>query len=366
MQNNQKKRICIVARSLSEGGSDRVAAMQSVYLSKLGYQVFLVTILDDIVYPFKGTLLNLGKMKNSDDSVFGRLKRFLVFRKFIKSKQINIVIDHRVRIKNLSEWLISRLIYGNKGIYVVHSSAIERFFPKNLLLAKKIYKNAKKIVAITPNIGEDIREKYGYQNLAVIPNAVDINSINHMKSEMIEDLPNKYILWFGRLDNDVKNLYLLIEAYKSSKLFDNGVSMVILGKGKDEIAIKNFVKLLHLEQFIKFMGFVNNPFKYIKNSHFVALTSNYEGFPMTILESLACGLPVVSVKFKNFENAPLINGYNGLLVENFNPVALADAFKMLVTDNELYSKLKMNTQKSIRHLSVEEISKQWQFIIEAT
>jgi glycosyltransferase involved in cell wall biosynthesis len=365
MQSNHKKRICIVARSLSEGGSDRVAAMQSVYLSELGYEVFLVTILDDIVYPYKGTLLNLGVLKKTDNSVLGRLKRFFVFRNFIKSNEINIVIDHRVRIKTWSEWIISRYIYGRKGVYLVHSSAIERFFPNNQFIAKRIYQNTKKIVAVTPKISEDIKEKYGYQNLAVIPNAVNFEAIDKLKTESIEELPKRYILWYGRLDNEVKNLHLLIDAYKFSKLFEKDVFIVILGKGKDEITIKNYVKSLHLEEFIIFKGFVNNPFKYIENSLFVTLTSRYEGFSMSLIESLACGSPVVSVMFNNYEDAPLVNGYNGLWVENYDAEALGIALNTMVNNKELYFSCKQNTRMSIEHLSIEKISKKWQLIIEA-
>ena len=64
MQSNNKKRICIVTRSLGGGGLERVAAKQSEYLHDYGYKVFIVTILDQIDYPFKGKLLNLIIHKN--------------------------------------------------------------------------------------------------------------------------------------------------------------------------------------------------------------------------------------------------------------------------------------------------------------
>ena len=74
MQSKHKKRICIVSRSLSEGGADRVAAMQSIFLSDLGYEVFIVTILNSIQYPFKGELFNLGEFKEQNDTFLGRFK----------------------------------------------------------------------------------------------------------------------------------------------------------------------------------------------------------------------------------------------------------------------------------------------------
>ena len=68
MQNTHKKRICIVCRSLSEGGADRVAAMQSIFLTELGYTVYIVTILNSIAYPYKGQLYNLGEIKEKNDT----------------------------------------------------------------------------------------------------------------------------------------------------------------------------------------------------------------------------------------------------------------------------------------------------------
>lgn len=364
MQSNHKKRICIVARSLSEGGSDKVAAMQSVYLCNLGYQVFLITILDDIAYQYKGTLLNLGLLKKADDSFLGRINRFIAFRNFIKNNHIDCIIDHRVRIKTWSEWLISKYIYGSKAIYVVHSSAVERFFPQNQFIAKSIYKTSKQMVAVTPKIENTIKNNYGYQNVLTIPNAIDFKALETLKLEPIKDLPETYILWYGRLDNEVKNLKLLIDAFLLSKLYEVGVSLLILGKGKDEAYLNNYCRELNLEAFIKFPGFVKNPFKYIHNSLFVALTSKHEGFPMSMIESLACGVPVVSVKFKNFEDAPIQNEHNGLLVENNQPNTLANAFKTFVNNKELYFSCKQNAVKSVAHLNVEDISQKWVSIIE--
>jgi len=110
MQNSHKKRICIVTRSLGEGGSDRVASLQSIFLNDLGYDVYVVSILNWIKYPYKGTLLNLGKLKEQEDTALGRIKRFVIFRNFLRRNEIDIIIDHRVRIKTLSECIISLLL----------------------------------------------------------------------------------------------------------------------------------------------------------------------------------------------------------------------------------------------------------------
>ena len=129
MQSNHKKRICIITRSLSEGGADRVASLQTFMLESLGYKVFIVTVLNSISYPYKGTLFNLGEIKEKNNTIFGRLNRLLLLRKFLKANEIDFVIDHRVRIKPFSEYIISAFIYPKNTIYIVHHHAINLYFP---------------------------------------------------------------------------------------------------------------------------------------------------------------------------------------------------------------------------------------------
>ena len=287
MQSKHKKRICIVARSLSEGGADRAAAMQSILLSNLGYEVFVVSVLDNIQFPFKGKLFNLGELKEKDDSVFGRFKRLLVLKRFLKSNNIDLIIDHRMRIKTISEHIISNWVYKRKVIYMVHSSNINLYFPPFKSLTTYAYSKAKRIVSVTKNIGKHINDVYGFRNLSTIYNAVDFEYIDRMKCESIS-LQSDFIFWYGRFDDEVKNLSLLIEAYKASRLREKNIKLVLMGDGQDKEKLMKLVLKNELEQYIKLLPFSKNPFAYLNKSKFMVLTSRFEGFPMTILESLAC------------------------------------------------------------------------------
>jgi glycosyltransferase involved in cell wall biosynthesis len=56
----------------------------------------------------------------------------------------------------------------------------------------------------------------------------------------------------------------------------------------------------------------------VQNARFTVLTSHYEGFPMSMVESLALGTPVVTVDCNSGPREIVIDEYNGLLVENYN------------------------------------------------
>ncbi|GAA3569931.1 glycosyltransferase [Snuella lapsa] len=358
MQNNNKKRICIVARSLGEGGADRVASLQSIFLSDLGYEVYVVSFCNYIKYPYKGILLNLGELKDNNNNFLGKIKRLLVFRKFINNNKIDVIIDHRVRSRPLLEVLIAFFVYKPEVIYIVHNYKIDLYFPSVKQVTRFVNKKAKCIVAVSSQIEQKVKDVYRLKNVRTIYNPIDFDFINSNKSEKLK-VNYKYIFWYGRLEDEQKNIKLLIEAYKESDLVLLGIKLIIMGSGKDENKIKELIFNLGLQGNIVLLPFSKNPFAYINKSIFVALSSRYEGLPMTILESLACGIPVVSVDYNEGNNKIVQHGYNGLLVKNNDVKALADAFNTFVTDEELYKRCKKNAKSSVRSYDIEHVAKEW-------
>ena len=117
MIKTNNKKICIVVSSLGGGGAERSSALLSELLYDLGYNIYIVSVLDNIEFAYKGELLNLGELKAKDDSVIGRLKRFKVFRNFIKDHHFDYVIDSRTRIGFVKEFIISKFIGSQNHLF---------------------------------------------------------------------------------------------------------------------------------------------------------------------------------------------------------------------------------------------------------
>ena len=145
---------------------------------------------------------------------------------------------------------------------------------------------------------------------------------------------------------------------KEEVYLNHNIKLLILGDGEDLFNLKKKAENSPIE----FIPFTNNPFPYIKNAKYCCLTSKFEGFPRAVIESLSIVKPIVSVDCSGSKEI-ILNGYNGLLVKNNNSQDFANAMNRLILDKDLYNNCKQNARESVKHLSLNEIGKKWDDLI---
>jgi len=353
-----QKKIALVGYRLNKGGAERVMANLSNFLYQKGLEVHIIIVLDDIEYPYSGTVLNLGLLKNDSNTMSNKLKRFYYLNKYMRQHQFDFVIDFRFRSKLIQEFLITKLIFKTKSIYTVHHSKIHEYMPKSPFLTRLLYGNSLAVISISKAMERNIVERHKLKNVINIYNPIDIDHIQKSITDEI-DLKFEYVIGVGHYDTNLKQFDKLIEAYSNSNLPDNDVHLVILGTGKLKSYLVGIAREHKVEHLVHFLGFQSNPFKYMRRAKYFVLSSEIEGFPMVVLEALACGTPVIAFDCPTGPSEIVIDRENGLLIENQNLEALIDGMNTFIQDVTLYNKCKDHALKSVEKYSVEVIGNQW-------
>ncbi|MFV8326799.1 glycosyltransferase [Flavobacterium sp. ZS1P14] len=360
---NKKIKIALIGYRLSHGGAEKVMAILSQFFEKQGIEIHNIIVLDNVSYSYSGKLVNLGKLKNASNGLFNKWNRLMFLKKYLDENNFDYIIDFRFRIKPIQELIISKWLYKSKSIFMVHSYLIDHYMSNWSFLSRLTYGDCYKIVSITDESKALIERKHQLKNVIRIYNPIAIDSIVAMSTELNE-LSFAYIMGMGQMETNIKQFDKLIAAYAESILPKNDIHLVLLGEGERKGMLQKLARERNIEEKVHFLGYQNNPFKYLKKANFFVLSSLNEGLPNVILESLACGTPVVAFDCLSGPKEMIQHRENGLLVENQNIEKLTAAMNLFVEDKNLYRYCKQNTWQSVQSFSISTIGKQWLDVME--
>lgn len=358
------KKIAFVVNSLSKGGAERSNSLLTKIFTDLNYEVYIISVLPNIDFSYKGVFIPLGNddIKNSLLRKLNKTRH--LFELFINN-DFHCVIDSRSRPTFIKELIYRFLIYRkNKVIYIVRSSFFRNYFPKYNFQTKLLYAKSDKIVTVSKKIKQLIKDKYDLLNVRCIYNTYGdiLSNINNLQVE--NNSTHQYILFYGRIENKSKNLLFLLESYAQSQLIKKGINLLLLGSGPDVDILEKKTIELGIQNKVLFKGFTNNPFEYVLNSLFTVMTSNYEGFPRSIIEPLALGVPVVSLDFVSGPSEVIVTGKNGILVKEKSIESFTSALNKMINDKEFYNGCKNNCKETVKKFEMSQIAKEWEKLLQ--
>jgi glycosyltransferase involved in cell wall biosynthesis len=204
------------------------------------------------------------------------------------------------------------------------------------ILMKRMYDSAEKVVAVSKGVATDMYETLSLEDEPkVIYNPVVTPSLFHQANEPLNDPwfnPDSppVVLSAGRLQEE-KDFTTLINAFVQLRK-EIPSRLVILGKGDKKKKLKRTAKEYNVADDVRFPGFVDNPYKYMKRADVFALSSKREGLPTVLIEAMACGTPVVSTDCPSGPAEILEGGKWGYLVPVGDPDKLCAAISKAFDD----------------------------------
>jgi len=253
---------------------------------------------------------------------------------------------------------------GLKKFGISHKSLLFRLF---LDIRNYILKKADAFSAISPEIASEFSSNgIPPKRIHLIPNSVDTNRFLTVESGQKALLREKLNLplsatiaiYTGRLVS-YKGLPLLLRVWNEIRHKHEDVLLIMAGTGGLDIhncedELRAYVKSENIETQALFTGVVRNVPEYLQASDLFVFPTEDDAFPSSIVEAMACGLPVVATPVGAIKNI-ITDRETGLLIQPGNAEQLFQALNVMLSDKELASRFGIAASKSVRELYSTEI-----------
>lgn len=276
---------------------------------------------------------------------FHILSEFRFFINFVKKNNFDIiVIQFPSPIIMLFSLMASRY---SKIVLYLHADPKSLFDTKiKKILLRMIQKNLAGTIAIS----KFVKSEYFYDKVEVIYNGTNLNKFNYKKNKNNSVIQ---LIYVGRLV-EKKGVQDVFKALKNVRLPWN---LTIVGTGDYENKLKCISEEMGFENKVSFVGEQNKVEDWLTDSDlFIHAARCSEGFGITIIESMACGVPCIAYK-KGAIPEIITNNDNGFLVTSFNinslEIKLQEIIDMFYNNYAVFSKVCKNARNRAEEFSID-------------
>ena len=311
-------------------GAETMCENLTYELVKLGHKVTVISLYDyhsAITERLENAGVNiryLGKKRGLDLSMIRKIKRVL------KETKADVVHTHLYSI----EYAVpAAILAGIKHrVHTVHNIAEKENGRRARKLNKFFFKHCHVVpVALSELIRDSIVREYklSKDKIPVVFNGIDLSRCIP-KTEYSVNGKFK-ILHIGRF-SEQKNHIGLVKAFKLFLDKHADSELWLIGEGEKKAEIEQYVAENDLGASVKFLGLQSNVYGYLHDADIFTLPSNYEGIPMTLIEAMGTGLPIVATAVGGVPD--MLDEESALLV-NVNDSAIAVAYEKYYLNEEL-------------------------------
>lgn len=318
-----KKNILFAAKDLNVGG----------------IETSLVNLLDNIDY----TKYNVDLVLEKKEGIFLKnINKDVNIINYKLSDNKNIILRKFINLLKKIKWLLLNYYQYDYSCCYTTYSYLDNFIARNASFNNSIYihsdyskiykdkddyynffetrkiKLYKKIIFVSNESKESFIKNYPElkNKCYVYNNFVNIEKIRILSNEKTKEKKPDGLLFLviARLDDSSKKLKRAINLMKN---LDNS-TLYIIGDGPDKKMYQKEIDKLKLNKKVKLVGQLDNPFPYLKMCDYLLCTSDYEGFPMTFLESIVLSTPIISTIKVSDEYIDLGNNYGYIVSKDIN------------------------------------------------
>ena len=324
-------------------------------LIKFGEDVVVVSLYDyhsaitDRLEKNNVRIIYLNKKPGLDLSIIIKLIKIL------KKEKPDVLHTHRYVMQYVIPAAILTRI--KRRVHTVHNIAKM----ENTGIARKLNYFFYKFAHVTPVALSGIVQKTVIEEYHLNPTKVPVvlNGINLSKCRIKEEYSikkNFTILHIGRF-SEQKNHVGLISAYKTIHEKYPNTILELVGDGEKKSECEKLVQGLGLKSSVRFCGHQNNVFDLLQQADLFVLPSNYEGIPMTLIEAMGTGLPIVATAVGGIPDM-LEDGKDALIVQNKKD-ELIKAISKMIDEKKLREKLGHNAVQRAKDFSSDVMAKQY-------
>ena len=350
-------KIIIAIGNLNIGGGQSVVCKLAENINKNKHKVIVVCLGEKKNTSLEEKIESVAEVKYLNIKKGFSFYSFYVFDKAMREISPNVIHAHLGAVQFAAVWSILH----RKRIVITAHTTPEKAFSRNT--ERVVRYGLKKHLVTLVAVSEDNWEKcISYFNIdssccKFVNNGVDI----HGKVERNRDYPFTFIN--VATQNENKNQELLINCFGDIVNCYPNSRLLLVGDGSEHDRLIYHSEALGLNSKIVFVGEVSDPNPFYIQSDVYVQSSHREAMPMSILEALGYGLPVISTDVGGIKD--VVKG-NGLLVKDNDSVAFTSAMLSLLSmSEEAFDQLRLKSLEIVDNFSSGKMASEYEKIYES-
>ena len=246
-------------------------------------------------------------------------------------------------------------IEENRGLFIANKIKWHFINLASRLSLKYVYNNCDRFVVLSPSFIPPLCDYIWIKNgskMVSIPNSFNTQA-NGCKF-----FKEKEILYLGRIDYNQKRVRRVIDIWKQIEPRYPEWHLTIVGDGPDLVTVKRMVVDYNLTN-VRFEGF-QKPDAYFQKAPIMLLVSEYEGFPVVLMESLSFGCVPIALDSYSALHDIVKDGVNGIIVEYpFQINRFVSEIASLIENKDKLDEYELNAIKSVDKFRLPNVVQMW-------